>query len=77
MRIMLGTLGLVVGLSVLRCGDGTVTEGTVPFKETNTDQWKEMKEQMIGNMKTKAYIKKQDIPPVQNSIGEAPAGKAR
>jgi len=58
MRTLLQAFGLVLALTAFGCGDSGVTEGTVPFKKTDTSQFDAMKNQMIGKMKTKDYTKK-------------------
>jgi hypothetical protein len=58
MRTLLQAFGLVIVLTAFGCGDSGVTEGPVPFKPTDTKQFEAMKNQMIGNMKSKDYLKK-------------------
>jgi hypothetical protein len=69
MRTMLCLVGMVVALAAFGCGDSGVDEGTVPFKATDTNQFEDMKKQMIGNVKQKSYAK---VPPPST----APAEKA-
>jgi hypothetical protein len=76
MRILLQALGLLVVLTAFGCGDSGVTEGTVPFKATDTSQFDEMKNQMIGNLKTKSYTKKQAPLPGANTSAPSPAEKS-
>ena len=71
MRSLLKALGLVIGLTVFGCGGSE--EGPVPFKATDTKQFEEMKNQMIGNMKTKSYLKSK--PAAAKTSGAAPAEK--
>ena len=75
MRTLLQAFGLVLALTAFGCGDSGVTEGPVPFKPTDASQFDEMKNQMIGNMKTKAYTKKQPAPAAPKSTGATPAEK--
>ena len=70
MRSLFRAFGLVLALAAFGCGESGVTEGTVPFKETNTSQFDQMKNQMIGNVKSKNYAKKQ-----VGAAPEAPAEK--
>ncbi|APW60138.1 hypothetical protein [Paludisphaera borealis] len=43
----------ILALAIVGCGDSGVTEGTVPFKatDTNTKQFEDMKKQMMANVK--------------------------
>lgn len=66
MRMLLRTLGLLAALTAFGC-DSSVDEGPVPFKPTDTKQFEEMKNQMIGNMKSKAHMKN----PQSTSAGAA------
>jgi len=67
MRIMTEVLGFVLVLTLCGCGDSGVTEGSVPFKETNTSQFDEMKNQMMKNIKTKSYLKKPVAPKAEQA----------
>ena len=71
MRTMLRAAGLVFALSMFGCDSG-VTEGPVPFKKTDAKQFDEMKNQMIGNMKNKSYLKNKSAAP---TTGAADAEK--
>ncbi|MGC8642039.1 MAG: hypothetical protein ACP5XB_19410 [Isosphaeraceae bacterium] len=74
MRNMLKVAGLMIGLTVFGCG-GTVDEGPHEFKATDTKSkaFEDMKNQMIGNFKSKAYLKNKPAAPPTG--GAAPAEK--
>jgi len=49
---------LTAALAAAGCGESGPTEGTVEFKTGNIDQIGPIQNQMMENMKTKAYLKK-------------------
>lgn len=51
---------LLLGLA--GCGDSAVNEGPVPFKPTDTQQFDQMKQFMIGNVKNPGPKKGTDKP---------------
>ena len=70
MRTMLRVLGLAAALTATGCGDSRDQDGSVPFKATDTSQFDEMKNQMIGNLKKKSSYTKvptQTAPPAEKS----------
>jgi hypothetical protein len=76
MRSMLRVAGLAVALSAFGCG-GTVDEGPVQFKPTDSKQFEDMKNQMIGNMKNKSYTKNKADAAAPKAGDAAPAEKSK
>ena len=70
MRTLRHALFLGLALAICGCEGGPVE--TVPFKETNPDQFNEMKQHMINDLKTKAYQKKPQVPPASAPAGKTP-----
>jgi hypothetical protein len=50
MRLLRTGLGLFLAAAFCGCGDSGVTEGTVPFKATDTSQFDQMKNDMMKNV---------------------------